>query len=395
MQRRRIWILTRHYPPDVGALAYRLEHLARVLSKDYEVTVLTAQPNRYQGAPRAARREQSGAITIRRISSMQVLRSRGKAGRLLTELLGAVSMSLVALRHRRKIDVVFSSTPPFFYALGGLVMKRLGRRPLVLDMRDLWLDWAEETQLVRSRVVLRILRAFERAVIRAADHITLATEGFRRVLLERHDIAPEHATVLFNGLDDELLPEGVEPARPHRPGDRVHVLYAGNLGPSQNLLGIRDGLAASLEKWDNLTVTIVGDGAQRRALASIGHERLDVLPHVGRAELAALYRKADAFLLHLADLEVYSHTVPSKIFEYVAYERPILCGVQGEAREIAFRHADCFAFGSDDSGSFTAAIDRMLSGVAPDNADEPRADRSEILRSSRDSLWLRVFGSVP
>lgn len=393
-QRRRVWILTRHYPPDVGALAYRVEHLARVLSQDYQVTVLASQPNRYRDAPRAARREQSGAITIRRVSSMPILRSRSKAGRLLTELLGAITMSLVALRHRRKIDVVFSSTPPFFYALPGLVMKRLGRRPLVLDIRDLWLDWAEETRLVRSGVVLSILRAFERAAIRSADHITLTTEGFRRLLLERHDVAPARATVVFNGLDDGLVPEAIAPARPRRPGEPLRVLYAGNLGPSQNLLGIRDGLAASLAKWEDLVVTVVGEGSQRDELASIGHERLHVVPHVDRAALVSLYQKADAFLLHLADLEVYRHTVPSKIFEYIAFERPILCGVRGEAREIAFRHAECFGFGSDDSASFSAAVDRLCSGAEPDNTDEPRADRSEILRSSRDSRWLQVFASV-
>ena len=177
-------------------------------------------------------------------------------------------------------------------------------------------------------------------------------------------------------------------------GDPLHVLYAGNLGPSQNLRGIRDGLAASLDKWENLTVTIVGDGAQREELTSV-HARLHVHPYVDRAKLAALYRSADAFLIHLADLDVYRHTVPSKIFEYVAYERPILCGVQGEARAIAFRHADCFAFNSDDGTSLGAALDRLCSGDEPDNADEPRAERTEILRSSRGPIWRKVFRSVP
>ncbi|NIS31975.1 MAG: glycosyltransferase family 4 protein, partial [Actinobacteria bacterium] len=89
-----------------------------------------------------------------------------------------------------------------------------------------------------------------------------------------------------------------------------------------------------------------------------------------------IYRDADAFLLHLADLDVYRHTVPSKLFEYAAHDRPILCGVRGEAREIAFRHADCYAFDSDDSSSFAAAVDRLCSGAAPDNDAVPRADRS-------------------
>jgi glycosyltransferase involved in cell wall biosynthesis len=394
MQRKRIWILTRHYPPDVGALSYRIAHLAEVLSQDHEVTVLASQPNRYQGVPKAAKQERAGNVTIRRISSVRLMRSRGKVGRLLTELLGAGWMTLVALRHRREIDIAFSSMPPFFYALPGLATKRFGRRSLVLDVRDLWLDWAEETGLVRSHLVFRVLRWIERAAVRAADHLTVTTAGFRRILLDRYDLSPEGATVVFNGLDDALLPAQIDP--PARPagGGPLRILYAGNLGPSQNVSGLSEGLIESLSRWPQLTVTIVGDGVQRDELAAINHDRLQVLPHVDRAELAEMYRDTDAFLIHLTDLDVYRHTVPSKLFEYVAYDRPILCGVRGEAREIAFRYAECIAFEPDDPASFATAVDRLCSGAAADNAGEPRADLSEILRSSRTDQWLQVFESL-
>jgi glycosyltransferase involved in cell wall biosynthesis len=393
--RRRVWIMTRHYPPDVGALSYRIKHLAEALTVDYDVTVLAAQPNRYEGAERAPKIERGEHLTIRRISSVQFFRSRGKVGRLLTELLGALWMSLIALRHRGEIDIAFASTPPFFYGIPGWVMRRIGGRPLVLDLRDLWLDWAEETHILPSGAIVSILRSIEGAVIRSASHLTLATESFRRLLLERHAIPEQCATVVFNGLDDVLIPESLEPARPSKPGTPLRVLYAGNLGPSQSLLGIRDGMLASLEKWPDLAITIVGDGAQWQALRDLDQPRLEVLPHTSRENLAHMCRETDAFLLHLADLEVYRHTVPSKLFEYAAYERPILCGVVGEAEAICRRHADCFAFHSDNSLSFAEAVDRLCSGAPPDNADEPRADREEILRSNRGPVWRRVFAAIP
>ncbi|MCP4039368.1 MAG: glycosyltransferase family 4 protein, partial [bacterium] len=309
--RRRIWILTRHYPPDVGALSYRMKHLAEVLSEDHDVTVLTAQPNRYEGAAKAPAIERQANLTIRRISSVQLLRSRGKVARLLTELLGALWMACVALGHVRKIDLAFATMPPFFYGLPGLLVRRLGRRPLVLDVRDFWLDWAQETGLLRNPVVSFAMRTLERMMIRSADHLTLATEGFRTIMLERHAIDPARATVVFNGLDQVLIPDAVQPALRPAAGDRVDVLYAGNLGPSQNLLGILDGMKTSLKKWDRLTITIVGDGAQWQTLHDVAHPRLRVLPHASREELARLCGETDAFLLHLAKLEVYRHTVPS------------------------------------------------------------------------------------
>jgi glycosyltransferase involved in cell wall biosynthesis len=372
-----------------------MKHLAEVLAGEYEVTVLTAQPNRYADAATAPKIERHPHLTVRRISSVQFLQSRGKVGRLLTELMGGLWMALVALRHRGKMDVAFASTPPFFYGLPGLVIRRLGGRPLVLDLRDLWLDWAEETGLLRSRVALRIMRFLERSIIRSANHVTLATDGFRELLLQRHGIDPARATVVFNGLDEVLIPETVEPTAPKAEGDSFNILYAGNLGPSQSVLELLDGMLASLEKWPTLTITIVGDGTQWQTLHEVDHNRLIVLPHTDREDLARLFREADAFLLHLAALEVYKHTVPSKLFEYAAYKRPILCGVVGEAQEICRRHANCFAFVSDNPDSFARAVDRLCSGGAPDNAGATRADPSEILRASRAPVWRRVFASIP
>ena len=393
MERQRIWILTRHFPPDAGALSYRIDHLARTLGETHDVTVLAAQPNRYGKEPRAPKREQDGSVTIRRVSQFRVPGLGGKLGRLLSEFGGAVWMALVALRHRRHIDVGVASVPPLTYALPGWAIKRLGRRRLVLDVRDLWVDWAEESALVASRLGLRILRGFERRMITAADHITVTTAGFRAAIGDRHRVAATDITVIYNGLDAAIAPESTAERRPD-PGEALHVLYAGNLGPSQNMVGIVDGLTQSLTKWRNLTVTIVGDGAQAGDLALASHERLTIRSHVDRDVLRDLYAGADAFLVHLAALDVYRHTIPSKIFEYAAHRRPIVCGVQGEARALAAAHTDCFFFESDDPESLSLAIDRLASGAAADNADAPRADPTELLRESRSELWKRVVERV-
>lgn len=392
--RKRVWILTRHYPPDVGALSYRLKHLAETLAEDYEVTVLTAQPNRYEKADPAPAIERQDHLTIRRISSVHLIRSRGKIGRLLTELLGALWMSIVGLRHSRQIDIAFASMPPFFYGLPGLALKRLAGRPLVLDVRDLWLDWAEEIGVLRSPFLRIPMRFLERLLIRSADHLTLATEGFREQMVEQFELEPERATVVFNGLDEVLIPKNVQPARVRTEGDALHVLYAGNLGPSQSLVTLLDGMLSSLEKWPALTITIIGDGAQREEISKASHPRLKLLPHTNREELARMCADTDAFLLHLAALHTFRLTVPSKLFEYAAYERPILCGTVGAARDICERHADSYGFESDDPTSFASAVDRLCSGDAPDNAGMPRADKSELLRSSRAADWRRVFSSV-
>ena len=402
---RSVLLITRHYPPDAAALSYRLRHVADVLGPDYEVTVLASQPNRYRGIDPAPAEERHGALLIRRIWNGQLTTSRGKLGRGLGEALGALWMTVIVIISCRKVDVALVSSPPLIYLLPGWALNKLFGVPLVLDVRDLWLDWAEEIRLIPSRGLTRLFRRFERSVVRSARHITVTTEGFRRSLVERYGVPAEKVTVVYNGLDEVVRPNGsqAEPQRPphgSRPSSNgsdtapaLRVLYAGNLGPSQNLLGISAGLRRSVDRWAGLEVTIVGDGLQWEALKEAETERLRVLRRVERAEINRLYASADAFLLHLAALRVYAHTVPSKVFEYAAYGKPVLCGVQGEARAICARHTDCYYFDSDEPASLEDAFGRLMARSAPDNRDVSRADASELLRSARGPLWQRVFSA--
>jgi glycosyltransferase involved in cell wall biosynthesis len=371
--------------------------------------VLASQPSRYRGMKPAPAQERQGTLIVRRIWNGQITASGGKLDRGLGEALGALWMTVVALISYRKVDVALVSSPPLFYLLPGWALNKLCGVPLVVDIRDLWLDWAEEIGLIPSACLTRLFRRFECSVLTSARHLTVATEGFRRALIERYAVPGEKITVVYNGLDESVRPNGhapesqVEDQRPtYRSGTSskgsdavraLRVLYAGNLGPSQNLLGIIEGLQRSVGRWAGLEIYIVGDGLQWEALKGAETERLRVLSRVGRAELNRLYASADAFLLHLAALRVYAHTVPSKIFEYAAYGKPVLCGVQGEARALCARHTDCYYFESDDPTSLEEALGRLMARAAPDNLDVLRADASELLRSARAPLWEQVFSA--
>jgi glycosyltransferase involved in cell wall biosynthesis len=251
------------------------------LGRDHKVVVLASQPSRYRGMKPAPAQERQGALIVRRIWNGQVTASGGKLDRGLGEALGALWMTVVALISYRKVDVALVSSPPLFYLLPGWVLNKLCGVPLVVDIRDLWLDWAEEIGLIPSARLTRLFRRFERSVLTSARHLTVAAEGFRRALMERYAVPGEKITVVYNGLDDLVRPNGHAPDRPdemQRPAygsgtskgfdaaRALRVLYAGNLGPSQNLLGIVEGLRRSVERWAGLEIQIVGDGLQWEAL---------------------------------------------------------------------------------------------------------------------------------
>jgi glycosyltransferase involved in cell wall biosynthesis len=83
--------------------------------------------------------------------------------------------------------------------------------------------------------------------------------------------------------------------------------------------------------------------------------------------MPAIISCCDAFLVHLRGAELFSTVLPSKIFEAMALEVPIICGVRGQAQEIV-----C------ESGAGIA--------MTPDIAEE-LLDRMDIIRAAGRSAF--------
>ena len=54
---------------------------------------------------------------------------------------------------------------------------------------------------------------------------------------------------------------------------------------------------------------------------------------VGRQILLNIYKQADFLFLHLNSYKAFEKVLPSKLFEYGAYDVPIIAGVDGYARQ--------------------------------------------------------------
>ena len=59
---------------------------------------------------------------------------------------------------------------------------------------------------------------------------------------------------------------------------------------------------------------------------------------MSRKELILEYQKADILFLHLNDCKAFETVLPSKLFEYAMFGKPMLAGVSGYAAEFIQRH---------------------------------------------------------
>lgn len=338
----RIVFFSHYYPPEVNAPASRTSEHCRIWAKaGHEVTVITCAPNHPAGkiypghTNRLFQSEMVHGVRVVRVWTY-LAANEGFTKRTLNYLSYMFSASLAMLRMPRP-DVYVSTSPQFFCGLTGLVAKNLKRRPWVLEIRDLWPESIVTVGAMRKGVGTRILEWLERLAYRKADHIVAVTDSFVAHIAERCQAASK-ITVIKNGVDLTLFNHGTPgtdmKAKLGLEG-RFVAAYVGTHGMAHGLDTILD--AASLLQGDpRIGFVLVGDGAERTRLMarakSMGLNNLRILGQLPKHSMPDVWSATDASLIVLKDSETFTKVLPSKMFEAMAMNCPIVLGVRGEAK---------------------------------------------------------------
>ena len=94
----------------------------------------------------------------------------------------AVSASLDALcRVKGKFDVVFVyQLSPITLAIPALVVKRMGKTPIVMWIQDLWPESVIDAGNARLKSVRSVLNALVQMIYDRTDYLLLSSQGFRQ-----------------------------------------------------------------------------------------------------------------------------------------------------------------------------------------------------------------------
>ncbi len=256
-------------------------------------------------------------------------------------------MGVIASLVERRPDVVIATSGQFFCGLAGAFVGKLLRRPLLLEIRDLWPESVAAVGAIRSGRALRLVERMERFMYACAEHVVTVGEGYRQALIER-GVAPERVSVVMNGVDAELFQHGVkDPGLADRLGigNRYVVSYCGAIGLAHGLeVVLRAAVSLRDRGRGDIVFLLVGDGARlddlRREATRLALENVVFTGSLDRSEIPGVLALSHACLVHLRRSRTFTTVMPSKIFEAAAMSRPVILGVQGFAADFV-RKAGC------------------------------------------------------
>lgn len=369
----KLLILTQYFPPEVGAPQNRLFELAVRLHKlGIEISILTAMPNYPQMEIYEAYKnkkylyEEIEGLKVHR-SSIYVSKKKSIIPRLRNYFSFVWSSAIVGNKKLGNVDFLLCESPPLFLGYSAMYLAKRKKAKLIFNVSDLWPESAEKLGVVTNKYLLKLAYNLEEKLYKKSILVTGQTQGICKNIRER-----------FPQVKTYWLPNGVDlnyynPAHIH-PSDwllknnfaetDLIFLYAGIIGIAQGLEVI---LKASKTFFNqpHIKFVLMGSGPEKEKLMQIkqseGLNNVYFLEPVSKKEMPSVLKSVYAAIIPLRKLDLFLGAIPSKLFENLSMEIPVLLGVDGEAKDLFIHKGDCgLYFEPENAEALSSAISVLI-----------------------------------
>lgn len=333
----------------MGAPAARVSELSHHwAAAGHDVTVLTGFPNHPDGKLRPEYRRHFRRLICReRVGNVKVVRSwllpfpnRKAHERILNYVSFCLSAGITGSFLPRP-DLVIATSPQLLVGLSGWWVAKIKGVPFVLEVRDLWPESLAAVGAGNTNSFLyRMLHTVARFLYRKAHHIVVVTPAFREHLIRYWQVRPEKISIAQNGVETKLFSprQGADIRKTLSVENKFVVSYIGTMGMAHGLETMLEAARRLRTSSPDVLFMLVGEGAERERIQAIAAaEKLSNVRFVTQQprEKIPLYISAsDVCLVLLKKSEVFNTVIPTKMLEFMSCERPVILGVNGQARKI-------------------------------------------------------------
>lgn len=248
--------------------------------------------------------------------------------------------SLIGIFFTGKIDAILGISPePPFLLIPGFLYGKIKKAPYILTLGDLWPDSLIDLNIIKSQFFIKLIKIVSRISYIISDHIIVITSSIKKGLL-KYGINNKKVSIIELCVDTTLF-------RPHSKNENLSngifrnkfiVMYSGIFGPAYDFDTLLNA-AKLLEPFPEICFIIRGDGERRKEImfkiSRLTLRNVRVLDIVSEISSVIEYLNlADIFILPMKDVKVSETAHPSKVLEFLACGRPVVCSTKGELADL-------------------------------------------------------------
>lgn len=363
---RKFCIVTDSFPPERNSAATMMFSFVDELSRKYQCDVYSVNA------------EYKNTYNFKLISfNYPNLKRKVYTFRAILEIISGLYFTALHFRrlNTKYTDIVYynpSILQVFFLAY---LKYRNPDAKFKLILRDIFPDWAIDTGIIRNKLVIRVLRYFQKKNLDIADIIFCESKNKLFYMSER-----------FPNMDFQLIYNWVTYPdlflKPKRETYSINLVYAGNVGSAQNVLGYSEYLEELSKRDFSITFFAFGDQLKNLKCRLMYNDNIVFKSTVDSKELTSQLLESDGGLVFL-DSSHKLDNIPGKILSYLAAGRPVFGFVNKGSELIEIINNNGMGYLSDNTNEisvqeFVSEVDRIIS----------THDASEIQRRAKKLFCL-------
>ncbi len=294
-----------------------------------DVTVVAAFPHYpYGNIPKQYRWKpfkvefQDGIRVIR--TQIPPLRSQGLLFRLILINSFAIS-ALFPIFMIKHIDGIFASS-----WIPGILYGKIKGASVAINVDDLDLEDIEDLHLLKSSsIIMKFANILYKTLYNTANYVVPISPGYTDIIHRKYGVKKEKIHLIRGGVDLDTFK--VEPMPPR---NKFRVLYSGAFSVAYDFDMILNAAKLIQNQVNDVEFMIQGGGELgikiNSTISKLNLKNTVFIDKIlQRDAVSKLLNDSDLLLLPLADFNGKYLGMPSKLYEYQAVGKPILCCANG------------------------------------------------------------------
>ena len=334
-----VFLVTQYFPPEIGAAASRWGDFTQILlSQGHKVTVLCETPNYprgqvFKGYKKRFVSEEVISQNFKIIRSGVIINNRISSFKKLLHYISFAFTATINSTRVKNYDLVIISSPPLFVGIVGLFLKRFKNQNYWIDIRDLWPESVASLVSGKNSMYYYLGKKLESVIYNNANGVIMPVPGFKKYFDNHKMLSNKPKIILKNGISKNFL---IDVNSDKTKIDNFFtVIYSGNFGLAQGLNTVIQ--SAEILKNYPVNFIMIGDGlVKEKLMNTVNNKKLSNITFykpIDRRKLIKMIKKSSLCLVPLKKDNLFKTALPSKMFEYMACRRPIICNY-GDAGEI-------------------------------------------------------------
>ena len=323
------------------------EIFRELMSRGHEMTIITSFPHFRKGRSETWDEYRGRLLEISDWNGARLIRSyvygpvfdQNKSGllyRALNFISFNISCLIAGLFRGGKADIIFApSSPPLTNGICAWLLSLWKRSRVVYNVQDMYPDMAEKLELIRSKMVLYLLRGVERLVYRLSDRLFVLSDAMKQNIMKK-GVSATNIVVIPNPVNTEFirpLPRNNRFSKRWGLDGHFVVMYAGNVGLPHGTEVIIQA-AEVLKNAPGILFCFVGRGEYRHTIEKLAEvKRLDnviFIPPQPEEEVPNIWASASVSLVTYRK-GLSEDSVPSKLLAIMSSGRPVIGAVDEES----------------------------------------------------------------